>query len=59
MDMISAAEILIFSGGSGILLSFAIGFMMRMPLQPWGREWFNGIDFHRSAQRIRTGLCWV
>lgn len=47
MDMISAAQILMFSGGCAILLSSSIGFMMLIPLQPWGRKWIKGINFRQ------------
>lgn len=47
MDILFAAQILIFSGGCAILLSSSIGFMMLIPMQPWGRKWVKGINFRQ------------
>jgi hypothetical protein len=56
MDMISAAEILIFSGGSGILLSSSIGFIMLIPLQPLGTKMDQ---WHRFSQISAAHSDWI
>lgn len=47
MDEISVARILVFSGGCAVLLPSAIGFMMLIPMQPWGRKYIRGINFRQ------------
>lgn len=45
MNMMEATRILLFSGGSSIFFSTALGFLMLAPMQPWGRSLLKRVNF--------------
>jgi len=45
MDMTDAAKLLFFSGAASMLFSTFLGFVMLVPMQPWGRHLLNGMNF--------------
>lgn len=49
METIEAARLLLFSGGLSILFASLLGFAMLIPLQPWGRKVFQGINFKQAG----------
>lgn len=45
MDMTDAAKLLLFSGAASMLFSTFLGFLMLVPMQPWGRQLLKGMNF--------------
>jgi len=45
MDMIDSAKLLLFSGAASMLFSTFLGFVMLVPMQPWGRHLLKGLNF--------------
>ncbi len=45
MDTTEAVKLLIFSGAASMLFSTMLGFLMLVPMQPWGRQWLKGMNF--------------
>lgn len=51
-----ATRLLIFSGGLSILFASLLGSVMLIPLQPWGKGAFKGVNF---KQLLAAHLDWV
>jgi hypothetical protein len=51
-----ATRLLIFSGGLSILFASLLGTVMLIPLQPWGKGAFKGVNF---KQLLAAHLDWV
>lgn len=45
MDTIEIAKLLLFSGAASMLFSTFLGFLMLVPMQPWGRQLLQGMNF--------------
>ncbi len=45
MDTTDAARFLLFSGAASMLFSTFLGFLMRVPMQPWGRRLLKDMNF--------------
>ncbi len=45
MDTIDSAKLLLFSGATSMLFSTFLGFLMLVPMQPWGRQLLKGMNF--------------
>jgi hypothetical protein len=53
---VEATRLLIFSGGLSILFASLLGSAMLIPLQPWGKRAFKGVNF---KQLLAAHLDWV
>jgi hypothetical protein len=56
LEQVEATRLLIFSGGLSILFAALLGSVMLIPLQPWGKAAFKGVNF---KQLLAAHLDWV
>lgn len=56
MEQLEATRLLIFSGSLSILFASLLGTAMLIPLQPWGRNAFKGVNF---KQLLAAHLDWI
>ncbi len=56
MEHHEATRLLVFSGGLSILFASLLGALMLIPLQPWGKKAFKGVNF---KQLLAAHLDWV